>query len=74
LKKFKFSARYKHSLSVNAGSALRNVGTYVKLKDKKTLIEQKKCPQGIVALEKQPQRVVALHKQPQREISCCGCF
>jgi len=30
----------------------------------KTLTEQKK----------RPQRVVALEKQPQREISCCGCF
>jgi len=30
----------------------------------KTLIEQKK----------RPQRVVALQKHPQSEISCCGCF
>jgi hypothetical protein len=38
------------------------------------LIEQKKIPQRIVALEKQPQNVVALEKKPQWEMSCCGCF
>jgi len=28
----------------------------------------------LIEQKKQPQRVVALEKQLQREISCCGCF
>ena len=48
---------------------------YVKLKDPKMLIEQKKRQHIIVALEKQPQRIsVTLEKQPQCKILCCGCF